>query len=149
MYALAVSISRDEDAVQTCMLATVQILSGIEDIPCGRSWKNSCQSCKEVGKADRTDVGNTCPSPTPSATCPFPTQATYLRISLSPIAQFLQSLLNDRTFPFLQKSPITFLRQFTFLLPLFPSLPTLLLELLDFRHERFHRFFEFIVVSED
>jgi hypothetical protein len=63
MYALAVMMSRSEDAVQTYYqsLPEHEIRDGI---PCGGSWKSSCQSCKEVGRGDRTDVGNTCPSPT-------------------------------------------------------------------------------------
>jgi hypothetical protein len=63
MYALAVMMSRSEDAVQTWHQTLVLQKMG-DDVPCVRSWKNFCQSCKGVGKGDRTDVGSTCPSPT-------------------------------------------------------------------------------------
>jgi hypothetical protein len=63
MYALAVMMSRSEDAVQTCY-QTLPLLTCSGDIPCEGSWKSSCQSCKGVGRGDRTDVGSTCPSPT-------------------------------------------------------------------------------------
>jgi hypothetical protein len=33
------------------------------DIPCVRSWRSSCQSCKEEGRAGRTGVGSTCRGP--------------------------------------------------------------------------------------
>jgi Neuraminidase (sialidase) len=63
MYALAVMMSRSEDAVQTWNQTPVLRKMG-DDVPCERSWKSSCQSCKGVGKGDRTGVGSTCPSPT-------------------------------------------------------------------------------------
>jgi hypothetical protein len=62
MYALAVMMSRSEDAVQTWSQILVLRKMG-DDIPCGGSWKSSCQSCKGVGRGGRTDVGSTCPSP--------------------------------------------------------------------------------------
>jgi hypothetical protein len=62
MYALAVMMSRSEDAVQTCC-QTIEMQKMGGDIPCARSWKSSCQSCMEGGRGDRTDVGSTCPSP--------------------------------------------------------------------------------------
>jgi hypothetical protein len=62
MYALAVMMSRSEDAVQTCnQIIVLQKMGG--DIPCERSLKSFCQSCKEGGRGDHTDVGSTCPSP--------------------------------------------------------------------------------------
>jgi hypothetical protein len=63
MYALAVMMSRSEDAVQTWNQILVLQKMG-DDVPCVRSWKSFYQSCKEVGRGDRTDVGSTCPSPT-------------------------------------------------------------------------------------
>jgi hypothetical protein len=74
---------------------------------------------------------------------------TYLGILPTPLAQFLQFILNDRTLPIPQKRPITFLRQYTLPLSLLTPLPTLLLKFFNLGNEWFHRFFEFIIVTQD
>jgi len=112
MYALAVMMSRSEDAVQTCYQAPVLHKVGA-DVPCGGSWKSSCQSCKGVGRGDRIGVGSTCPSPNRQSHLQhlsYDEISTYLSILPTPLAQFLQFVLHDRTLPIPQKSPIPFLR---------------------------------------
>ena len=63
MYALAVMMSRSEDAVQTWS-QTLVLQKMRDDILCGGFWKSSCQSCKGVGRGDRIGVGSICPNPT-------------------------------------------------------------------------------------
>jgi len=125
MYALAVMMSRSDDAVQIyhqCQ-AGEKLKNGI---PCVRSLKSSCQSCREVGKGDHTDVGSTCPSPTRQRiqmiqvrNSQEPTSASVLPLSLN-FSRFsstigLSHFLKKAQSPFVGNTPDFF--------PFFPLFP--------------------------